>query len=221
MKGDTLTSEEETSEARSAEDLVRRIRAGEQSAETSLVERYSQGLLFMLRRRTKNFQLSDDLHQETFMIVLAKIKEGKVNEPARLGGYIHRVAVNLVIADHRKATARSKRRDGAELDRIEDPGVSQLEGVCIEEEAKLVRRVIGELRNERDREILLRFYVAEQEKEHIMMELGLSTLHFNRVLYRARQRFAEQWSKGPGAVLSLALLFILIGILRVNVSVTQ
>jgi RNA polymerase sigma-70 factor (ECF subfamily) len=54
-----------------------------------------------------------------------------------------------------------------------------------------VRKLIGELPTDRDQQLLLRFYVAEEEKETICAELGLDSLHFNRVLFRARQRFKE------------------------------
>ena len=46
-------------------------------------------------------------------------------------------------------------------------------------------------RNERDREILLRFYIAEEDKDRIAADYGLSSLQFNRVLHRARQRYKE------------------------------
>ena len=55
----------------------------------------------------------------------------------------------------------------------------------------LVRRVLQELANERDRQILLRFYIAEEDKDRISADYGLSSLQFNRVLHRARQRYKE------------------------------
>ncbi len=44
---------------------------------------------------------------------------------------------------------------------------------------------------DRDRQILYRFYIAEEDKERICADLDLSSLHFNRVLFRARQRFKD------------------------------
>jgi RNA polymerase sigma-70 factor (ECF subfamily) len=40
----------------------------------------------------------------------------------------------------------------------------------------------------RDREIVKRFYLDEEDKERICGELGLSPVHFDRVIFRARQR---------------------------------
>jgi RNA polymerase sigma-70 factor (ECF subfamily) len=58
-----------------------------------------------------------------------------------------------------------------------------------------VRKVLGELKSERDRQVLFRFYVAEEEKEKICASLGLTSLHFNRVLFRARERFRELYEQ--------------------------
>ena len=54
-----------------------------------------------------------------------------------------------------------------------------------------VRILLDELKQERDRQILERFYVKEQEKEEICRKIGVDGSHFNRVLYRARQRLRD------------------------------
>lgn len=59
------------------------------------------------------------------------------------------------------------------------------------EKARAIRQVLRQLNSERDREVLYRFYIAEEHKEQICADLGLTNLHFNRVLYRARERFRE------------------------------
>jgi len=59
------------------------------------------------------------------------------------------------------------------------------------ERSTIVRRILKELKSERDRQILFRFYISEEDKEIICADLGLSSQHFNRVLYRARERFRE------------------------------
>ncbi|PYQ63799.1 MAG: hypothetical protein DMF53_09225, partial [Acidobacteria bacterium] len=53
-------------EAEIATDLVRRIAAGDASAEEALVLRYSRGILYLLRRLGAPPDLAEDLHQETF-----------------------------------------------------------------------------------------------------------------------------------------------------------
>ena len=55
----------------------------------------------------------------------------------------------------------------------------------------IVRELLQELKMPRDREILLRFYVQEADKEEICSELDVSPEHFNRVLFRAKNRFRK------------------------------
>ena len=41
---------------------------------------------------------------------------------------------------------------------------------------------------QRDREVVKRFYLDEEDKDAICRDLGLSALHFDKVIFRARQR---------------------------------
>ncbi len=194
----------EPDEAGIATDLVRRIAAGDATAETALVERYSRGLLYLLRRLGAPPELAEDLHQEAFRIVLERLRRQELEEPAGLVGFLHGTARNLVIAERRKTTRRRTDADPEGLEKVVHPAQGQLSSVLLEEEAAIVRRLIGELPTDRDRQLLLRFYVAEEEKENICADLGLDSLHFNRVLFRARHRFKEllvrfQARQGPAA----------------------
>lgn len=181
----------ERTEAEIAADLARRVHAGDAVAETGLVERYSRGLLYMLRRTAGDPALADDLHQETFRIVIERLRERGIEEPERLAGFIHRTAKNLFIAGYRKGTRRKTEGEVEGLETVADPASGPLQETLRDEQAALVRRLIAELDTDRDRQILYRFYIAEEDKERICAALDLSSLHFNRVLFRARQRFKE------------------------------
>jgi RNA polymerase sigma-70 factor (ECF subfamily) len=54
--------------------------------------------------------------------------------------------------------------------------------------AKAVRQVLQELPNPRDRALLVRFYLRDEPKADICRDLGLTEEHFNRVIFRARER---------------------------------
>lgn len=194
----------EPDEAEVATDLVRRIAAGDAAAEAALVERYSRGLLYLLRRQGVSPELADDLHQETFRIVIERLRKRELDDPAGLAGFLRGTARNLVIAEHRKAARRKTDADPEGLEQAVNPAPGQLQTVLLDEEADIVRRLIRELPTARDQQLLMRFYVAEEEKESICSDLGLDSLHFNRVLFRARGRFKEllerfQERQGPAA----------------------
>ncbi len=181
----------EPGEADAAVDLVRRIAAGDPAAEEELVARYSRGLLCLLRRLGASPELAEDLHQETFRILLERLRRRGLDDPAGLAAFLRGTARNLAVAERRKTARRKTDADPEGLDRATHPAPSQLAAVLHEEEAETVRRLIHELPTDRDRQLLFRFYVAEEDKATICADLALDSLHFNRVLFRARQRFRE------------------------------
>jgi RNA polymerase sigma-70 factor (ECF subfamily) len=192
----------EPDEAAVATDLVRRIAAGDASAEGALVQRYSRGILYLLRRLGVSPELAEDLHQETFRIVLERLRRRELDDPAGLVGFLRGTARNLVIAENRKTARRRTDADPDGLEQAVHPAPGQLQTVLLDEEANIVRRLIREMPTARDQQLLMRFYVAEEEKESICSDLGLDSLHFNRVLFRARTRFKEllerfQAQQGP------------------------
>src|SRR5262245_9841429 len=181
----------EANEGEVAANLVRRIAAGDRAAEAALVERYSRGLLYLLRRVGASPEQAEDFHQETFRIVLERLRRRGLDEPAGLAGFLHGTARNLVSAERRKAARRRTEADPAELELAVDTAPRPLDTILLAEEAAIARRLIGELPSDRDRQVLLRFYVAGDDRATICADLGLDSLHFSRVLFRARHRFQE------------------------------
>ncbi len=187
-----------TSETRGAADLVSRIMDGDQRAEAELVERYSRGVTFIIRRETSGASSTDDLYQETFRIALEKIRRGDLRDPERLSGFVCGIARNLVIEYFRRAARQESLTEVGEAAPLPLSAPSQLDDLLQKEKAALVRQVINELPSDRDRQMLFRFYIAEEEKESICADLGLTGIHFNRVLHRARERYRDLYEKAIG-----------------------
>jgi RNA polymerase sigma-70 factor (ECF subfamily) len=185
------------------QDLVHRIVAGDGRAEAELVERFGEGLLFLLRRWTRDATTAEDLYQETLRLALEKIRRGEVREPDKLAGFLRSLAKNLSIHHYRRGSVRGEReRDLEEVGAEEVPsqGTSdQLTRLLRAEKAALVRRVIGEMPVERDRQVLFRFYIGEEDKERICADLGLTGPELNVVLFRARQRYRKLFEERFGA----------------------
>lgn len=174
-------------------ELVRRIRGGDAAAESELVSRYGRGVTILIQRASSDASAVDDLYQQTFQLALEKIRRGDLREPERLSGFMCSLARNLVIDHFRRTPNRFP--VSVEGSGPVDPASGPLESLLRVEKASIVRRVLAELPSERDREILFRFYIAEDEKDSICRDLGLTSLHFNRVLFRARERYRELYEE--------------------------
>lgn len=175
-------------------DLVAQIREGKPGAEEELVGRYRRGVSMILRRAAGVAEVADDLYQEVFLRAVEKIRRGEVRDPERLSGFICALARNLAIGHFRRNPPAESIATGAALS-VPEPAPNPLERMLRSEDALLVRQVLAGLPSERDRQILYRFYIGEEDKETICADLGLSSLQFNRVLHRARERFRELYAK--------------------------
>ena len=177
-------------------DLVRRIVSGDPAAEAELVSRFSRAVSFLLRRLCRDEAVVEDLYQETFRLVIEKVRAGELRDAERLPGFVSSMARNLFIAMTRLGGRRQKWHAEPEAAATApDPAPGQLSTLLAQERAAMVRRVLAELKHDRDREILSRYYIADQDKEAICRDLELSDLHFNRVLFRARQRYRELFER--------------------------
>ena len=172
--------------------LVARIAQGDADAEAELWRRYSRGLLFLLKRRTGDLELAEDIRQETFRVALEKLRSAEIQDPTKVVAYLRGIAINLVTGDWRKAHRRRTSPDSVAVEQAADDQPGPLAGVEQAELQGIVRQLLEELPRDRDRQILLRFYLKEEDKDRICTDLGISDpVHFNRVLFRAKNRFKQ------------------------------
>jgi RNA polymerase sigma-70 factor (ECF subfamily) len=186
------------SSARFGAEIVRRIREGEETAETELVSRYRPRVAHQIRLATRDRSSVDDIHQDTFQLALEKIRRGDLREPEKLSRFLRALARNLVISHHRETAAHPSEEADENLAKA-DPSPDALETLLSVERAQMVRRLLDALPSDRDREILFRFYIAEEDKDAICRDLSLSSLAFNRVLHRARERYRLLYESTQGA----------------------
>jgi RNA polymerase sigma-70 factor (ECF subfamily) len=183
---------ESDQEPQIAADLVARIGLGARDAEEAMVRRYGPALLYLLKRRTRDPELALDLRQDTFRVAIEKLRTSRLDDPRRLAAYLRGVALNLWIAHQRKSSRRATTADSDAIEEVADEsGAGPFENVSREQVRDAVGVLLGELGTARDREILKRLYLEDEDKEAICVALGVDPGHFNRVLFRAKQRFRE------------------------------
>ena len=175
--------------------LVERIVDGDPDAEAELVEHFGRGITYVLRREARNEENVRDLFQETFRIAIEKIRKGDLRESRKLGSFLASIARFTVIDFYRARARHDSRFEQTGEIIYAAPDDTQLQTLVRREQAGLVRRAIDELKSDRDRQILFRFFIAEDEKEDICRDLNLTSLHFNRVLHRAKLRYKELYLK--------------------------
>jgi RNA polymerase sigma-70 factor (ECF subfamily) len=175
-------------------DLVRRIQGGDATAEAELVVRYGPGLRYLLRHLEADPAAAEDLHQETMIVALRALRRGELRDADKLPAFLRGTARNLARSERRRRwrwLGPLAEEDAEPRDRSRGP----LAELLLDEEIELARRLVSELPSDRDREVLLRFCVAEEDKERICADLELSRLQFNLVLFRARRRFRELYER--------------------------
>lgn len=172
-----------------AQHLVERIAAGERDAETELFKCYGAGVLMLLRQRCGDAGMAEDLLQDTFRIVIQRLRDKNLEKPERLAAYLHRVAVNLIIGEMRKIQRRNTHIDLDAVDAMIDVRPDALEQLSKDNLVQLVHKLLDEMPVERDRELLVMHFIEELDKEQVCRRLDLTPAHFDRVLYRAKQRF--------------------------------
>jgi len=176
-------------------ELVGRIRAGDRQAEVELVECYSSVVMSIIRREVGATALTDDLYQESFCIILEKVRRGDVREAEKLSGFVCGVARNQVIRHFQRAARQRNLAEPEGAVSIAHPAPNQLEQLLQREKADIVRQILKEMTNERDIQLLFRFYLAEHDKKQICADLGLTSMQFNLVIHRARERYRELYER--------------------------
>jgi RNA polymerase sigma factor (sigma-70 family) len=174
-----------------AANLVARIQSGERAAEEAFVKRYNGGLLAILRVRCRDQELCRDVAQDTLRIVLVRIREKGLDQPAGLIGFLRGTALNLLANEMRRSEHRLTQTASDWLDQALDESSDPYDTVEADDLARTVRTLIAGMKVERDRELLWRHYVKEDSKERLCAEFQLSAEHFDRVMHRARQRLKE------------------------------
>ncbi|NVK57897.1 MAG: sigma-70 family RNA polymerase sigma factor [Alteromonadaceae bacterium] len=189
------------SEATVAQYLVEQIKGGNKKAEHELIERYQRGLLFVLRRKcNQDTTLAQDMMQDTWRIVIDKIRSDQIRNPDKLSSFIVQTGKNTVIAHYRKAenkTSISIDADEAQVlqEHLIDQQDNPEEFLQRYNLALLVKKLVLEMDVERDKQILLSVYFLEQDKRTVCANLKVNSAHFDRVLYRAKQRYRKMWEK--------------------------
>jgi len=170
--------------------LVSQIKGGEEPGMEQLYKLFSRGIRYYLCRQLGPQELEDKVH-DTFLIVVNAIRRGDLREPERLMGFVRTVVRRQVAAYIEQAV--HNRREQADLETgvaVADRNQNPEQEAMIRQKAELMESALSAL-SERDREILVRFYLKEQPQEQICREMDLTETQFRLLKSRAKAKFGE------------------------------
>jgi RNA polymerase sigma-70 factor, ECF subfamily len=176
-------------------ELARRIHIGDKQAEAELFSRFQNGVRQIIWRVTGDFSRAEELTQETLIVALRRLRSGPLEDPTKLSAYVAQTARNLAIAEKRKERRRLTDTDSEALEDVPDGAVNHEGGLHLDTAANTVRKLLTELHPERDRNILVRHYLYDEDKQIICREWGITEPTFHVILFRARKRFLELLKK--------------------------
>jgi RNA polymerase sigma-70 factor, ECF subfamily len=170
--------------------LVERVRQRDSGAMEELYQVFLKGARFLLYRQLGPWDLEDKVH-DLFVMVTQSICNGELRQPERLMGYVRTVVRRQVVAYIQDAVRARRNYCGLEgsrllADREPDPERSAIE----RQQKELAFRILNVIA-ERDREVLVRFYLEEEPVEEICRQMHLTPNQFRLIKSRAKARFGE------------------------------
>lgn len=171
--------------------LVERIRDGDREALESLYRVFWKGIRFQMFRSLGASDLDDRVH-DTFLIVVQAIRAGELREPERLLGFI-RTVVRRQIAYYlgRDPLSRIETDNEEYKLRLSFDSRGTPEEVAMERQNEAIVQELLRDMPQRDREVLVRFYMMEQSQETICHEMKLSDNQYRLLKSRAKARLIE------------------------------
>ena len=132
--------------------------------------------------------LDDRLH-DLFILIVHAIRRGDIREPERFMGFVRVVAQRQGWAHIRQVVGKRTEESSLESEwDINAAGNCPEQAAITRQREELARRILAEL-SDRDREVLIRFYLKEQPHKRICLEMNLTETQFRLLKSRAKARF--------------------------------
>lgn len=146
---------------------------------------YRDDIRASIRQRTGDEVLAEDVAQETMLRVIDRLRHQGLEDPARLKNFVYRVAANVLHEARRKDSHHLSDSDYVER----APAVSedQFQHRSRSEESRIVWQLLEEINNDDYRDILIRHYLRQQDREQICAELNLTSREFTQRIFRAKK----------------------------------
>ena len=163
--------------------LITRCQLRDRQALAELIERHERPVRYFIRRLVNDADLADELFQDTWLTVIAKIHT--LGRPERFTVWLYRIARNRVYQEFRR------KKQVVELDEsLEAPDNTKEELLSFEDTAKL-HRCVGELKPFQKEVLMLRF-IEQMSYEQIAEVLDCNIGTVRSRIHHAKQALRER-----------------------------
>ena len=173
--------------------LIQRILAGDENAFASLVRKYQRQVHAFARRKVRDFQIAEDITQETFLQVYQKLET--LDDPTLFSQWLYAIANRLCIAWFRQNRLQTEPLEevcilGIETEPYSRYVASEHAKVAAEAQRDLVEKLLAKLK-ESDRKVITLHYFEEMTSSEIGEFLGVSENTIKSRIRRARQQLKK------------------------------
>ena len=173
--------------------LIQRILAGDEAAFESLIRKYKQQVHAQALRQIDDFQIAEDIVQETFVQVYQKLDT--LEDPKLFPKWLYVIVNRRCIAWLRKNRLQTQPLEETDISEIEIEAYSrhiaeEHARTTAEAQRDLVKKLLAKLK-ESDREVITLHYFEEMTSSEIGEFLGVSENTVKSRLQRARQRLKK------------------------------
>lgn len=174
------------------DDYVRRLRERDRETAAHFESYFRELLLIKLRRKLDSKQAIDDVRQEVFTRVFAKL--GELQDARKLGSFVNSICNNVLMEWYRMVS----RSDAFENAEVEVASQSNIEEELVTAETKArVQRILGRM-PAREANILQAIFLDEGDKEEVCRRFGVDRAYLRVLLHRAKERFRSEFRRKSG-----------------------
>jgi DNA-directed RNA polymerase specialized sigma24 family protein len=175
---------------------LERLSRGDTETATHFIRYFTKILLAKLRAKMRSPSEAEDVAQETLYRVLRYVKtNGGIDRPEALGSFVNSVSEHVLLESFREG-GRFQQVPENTPEPIERAVDAELN--CITDERKaMIRGLLSKLRT-KDRIVLERVFLLEEDKDTICNQLKIDRNYLRVQVHRALSRFRKVLEEKDG-----------------------
>jgi RNA polymerase sigma-70 factor (ECF subfamily) len=179
------------------DEYVRRLTDGDSDAGAHFAAYFGDVLFMKLQVRLRSKHLLEDVRQETFVRVLAILRQRDgVKRPERFGAFVNGVCEN-VMRELERLDMRAEPWDQLRMEEPIDPTGDPDAALINAESRREIEEILSQLM-EKDRKILQAIFLDEMDKGEVCRMFEVEPRYLRLLLFRAKHQFREAYNRCRG-----------------------